>query len=606
MGDFFHSIGTLLTNYAEQGWPFAFLHAVLLLFYLRHYSSVRKEIEELASWQTESALPQWESARILRAFYSECCVAGQHGVLVPMTDYSDRITSRIDHRVAGLHSLANFALVIGVMGTFFAVFQFAYSAKSGLPPEMIGRRLSEGLASAFPIGFIGLALSILFHYGALRLESRFRSIADEAIDRVLQHRVQKIRTVASILEQALEPLLRLEETLSRTLTPVIESFREELRGLQEEMARQVQPLADTVEKLDSTTGTLNGTISSFAAATGSYVQLLDRAVQIQKENLSAAKKSKELFERIENTVQASADRLIEAAGELATIPTLLEESLMREIGKMTSRLSEQLRESIATSAEGLSASASAVAGSSAQLERATQQFAELPATWTQEVRSALQQLVGSCQTEATKIEQLVRQAQEKIASESLEAWRNSLGTLSDHLAAAQRQHLDRILALVNETCSNLNEASRTAGDAFASVRRDATEFFQQAITAAQEELKPHLHRIRNILIDEYPRVLEHLQTAASHACELARQSEQIRAAYQAILADLAKSGDALHKAVEELVKSASSLPGNQISFEPIVNEMKQLPSGIARALNASRQNGPPVLLVKNVPLWKRI
>src|SRR5438874_5312272 len=116
----------------------------------------------------------------LRLFLDESERWRTQGVAVPMTDYSDRIDSFIEGLSDHLHNAVNLFLIVGLAGTFFGMAEFARRAANPQqlsdPKEVLGA-LQTALGHSFPIGFLGLCLTILGHPLASYFESRLREAA---------------------------------------------------------------------------------------------------------------------------------------------------------------------------------------------------------------------------------------------------------------------------------------------------------------------------------------------------------------------------------------------------------------------------------------------
>src|SRR2546430_2488916 len=98
-GNFIEVLGRLLGGYFSAGWPFSAMHG--LVFFAVVYNSwlkkIRTEREALKHWTPGGANKRkGETTPVLDRFVEDSESLGPQGILVPMTDYSDRLDSSVD------------------------------------------------------------------------------------------------------------------------------------------------------------------------------------------------------------------------------------------------------------------------------------------------------------------------------------------------------------------------------------------------------------------------------------------------------------------------------------------------------------------------------
>src|SRR5436305_1577408 len=129
LGNFGEVLGRLLSGYFDAGWPFAALHAVVLFFvvYKTWFRKIRTETKALESWKSDrSSIRKGETTPVLDRFVEDSEALGPQGILVPMTDYSDRLDSSVDGMVSELHDRINLLLLVGIAGSLFGLYEFAF------------------------------------------------------------------------------------------------------------------------------------------------------------------------------------------------------------------------------------------------------------------------------------------------------------------------------------------------------------------------------------------------------------------------------------------------------------------------------------------------
>src|SRR4051812_38653436 len=111
--EFLHNLSNLLFGYITSGLPFAFFHVVVIFLVGKSWIDLNREASSLNSWDPLSAEQSFEgndtseTVSVLDQFIAESRELGAGGVFVPMTDFSDRLDSAIEGRVAELHDRTN-------------------------------------------------------------------------------------------------------------------------------------------------------------------------------------------------------------------------------------------------------------------------------------------------------------------------------------------------------------------------------------------------------------------------------------------------------------------------------------------------------------------
>src|ERR1700674_3788403 len=95
-------------------------HLLLLASRVKGYVLIRKRHSESAG-----AVGKSDIVRELEVFLEEADRWRVQGVVLPLSDYSDRIDSLIEGLVDRLHNAVNLFLVAGLAGTFFGMAEFA-------------------------------------------------------------------------------------------------------------------------------------------------------------------------------------------------------------------------------------------------------------------------------------------------------------------------------------------------------------------------------------------------------------------------------------------------------------------------------------------------
>lgn len=609
--DFWNILFSLIANYLAVGWPFALAHATLLFFFLRSYRQARSEVRHLAAWKPGQSNEAYRSSRILQQFIADCSRHGERGSLIPMTDYSDRLDAHIGHSVATLSTRANLFLIVGVLGTFFALFQFAFEVRGGLPPEAIGRRLSQGLASAFPIGFIGLALAFWAHWKTDSLEGEFRQRAEDGVQQALAIRSQTLVTVESAVLQAIEPLRNLEATLSRTLQPVIESFRDQLRQTHQIMAQQVQPLVDAVDRLQQTTQQWNQAMEVFRAASGDYHRLLRESAEMQKENLSTVKRSRKIFDDLERLLQASAGTLTEASHRILAVPQVLSDRLAQTMDDLAIRVETSWQEASRRVSENLAATAASLQSSASGLSAAAGQLGELASSISQNVSAAIARQQDQLAVSLTEMNSRFARAAEEMMEKAENTWRHGADRIADGIHAVLLSDLQTMRYAAEEAREKLAEGAACLITYATEFHRTLQSLIPEMLQKAADELVPYLSRLDQATSVAYPKALENLKEAAATTERLRDglasaviEMERLHAALASASADVHRTAQQLSQSVHALGSNGAGLAGH--IFQELKPLLEGLPDALAAKLARAGDRGEPVFFVKTVPFWRKI
>jgi predicted nucleic acid-binding Zn-ribbon protein len=184
----------------------------------------------------------------LRLYLTESDRWRHQGVAVAMTDYSDRIDSFIEGLTDQLHNGVNLFLIVGLAGTFFGMAEFARQAPSlsaNTDAKDVLEALRLALGHSFPIGFVGLCLTIIAHPIAGWFEAQLRQATKDAVNHALKLRTaalnqndlgiaEELRKLPKVLAAAVaEELNKLPAVLPAAVTQVYGSMLDQLKPLLE-------------------------------------------------------------------------------------------------------------------------------------------------------------------------------------------------------------------------------------------------------------------------------------------------------------------------------------------------------------------------------------
>ena len=406
MRDFLNLISALAAGYLVKGWPFLLAHILVAYLVSRSWRRLNRERQALESWDvpsvadaandenssaasikvSEIATPNSSQPSKLQAentetivvfdrFVEESRVMGAKGFFVPMTDFSDRLDSAVEGKIAELHERTNLFLYVGIAGTMFGVFEFAHRSYTLIISNAaqsdklikLGEYLSASMSRAFPVGFFGLLFTFIAQIIATRPEQRLREELSEATRKALEARSAATHSQAELIQKAsadigkaMAPLENLEKTLSKSLKPVVEVFGQRLDKSLGLIETQFKRLETTSAGLQAAVTDVKTAVGSIAEATQSLNSLIKetpkvmtRLASLEKKHEESLEKSDALFEQHFRQADELSNELQKAIGNLSTLSErVIKETLAgieriekASVGTWTSA-AEQLRQEI--------------------------------------------------------------------------------------------------------------------------------------------------------------------------------------------------------------------------------------------------------------------
>lgn len=425
------------------------------------------------------------------------------GIAVPMTDYSDRIDSLIEGFVDRLHNAVNLFLVAGLAGTFFGMAEFARQTSAlqqATDSRVILDALRTALGHSFPIGFLGLILTIFLHFLASRWEGQLREASAAAVNQALHSRTAALRQnsfeslVAAVRElpqklaealkpaneslaAQLEPLLGLPSSLQKSnqeiLDPLRELFtesRKEWKDTVGKLDRQSERVSSAIEKLEQPIQGLTGKIDDIGA-------LISNMGMVTEKVLEDAQKITATTDQLNSSIAGTAKALDEAADKLGSLPEKVQSDMsnlhvvLRErIGSYYERIGRDYVDSmiqLAGSSVGNITDAATHAGEAMQsAARSLQNMAE---SVKGDLESAIDQGAKRIQAYAMEIEAALRQNFPQVVAEMQTALNRASGqiesaraildgmTAAGRLAAEHAQQWSKVEKLLQELGTALRD-----------------------------------------------------------------------------------------------------------------------------------------------------
>lgn len=333
LGSSVELLGKLLAAYLSEAWPFALGHGVLVALILYRTCLIRRETAALEGWRPPGA-PEPADAKAaagdsgspathtLDRFVKECTALGPQGLFVSIADYSDRIDSIVEGLLSDLYNKINMLLIVGIAGSLFGLFEFANSVANGKDAQAnFSEPLVSSMAKAFPVGFVGLVLMLVFQVWATAPENRLRQAVVAAIGLAVEERRKLCRSQASIVEaaavsigEAMKPLENLESTLAGTIKPMVEEFAKQMKGSLAFFEKQFEALTGASTKIDEAVKAVERNIRILEETAGRLDLTLKAAPEVLATSIALQKEQVVAFQQFKTTSLEAQAQLREALG----------------------------------------------------------------------------------------------------------------------------------------------------------------------------------------------------------------------------------------------------------------------------------------------------
>jgi uncharacterized protein YoxC len=609
-------IYAIVVGYIYNGWPFLLAHLFVAYLVRNSWRQLTLERQALEHWNLPPSLPDEDLASkrketsdgetkgiakyekgprplqtivVLEQFIEESRIMGAKGIFVPMTDFSDRLDSAVEGKIAELHDRTNLFLYIGIAGTMFGVFEFAFRSYNTLIETSLSQSdkltklaqyLSGSMSKAFPVGFFGLLFTFIAQILATRPEQRLREQLSEAArkslatrQRAIHSQTELMQSAARAIETATEPLRDLKQTLADGLQPMIDVFGKRLDRTLELVQSHFNSVERTSSGLQSAVDNLRQAVESIAGATSSLESLIretpkiiDRLIELEKKHENSLEKVNQLFAEHFQQAARVGQALEGSIAQLSTLSGLIlseaSEAMKRVEEAATSGwllASQNLRQQVETDLAALFGEAkNQMQEVSAVVQGAVVTMNGL----AQESRSAVIEIAKI----APEISAGYKVSLEKVGSDSITHWQEMTAKFG---AGAEQRYLTYLKKVEDGTVASSN-ALTNAGQRWDEIARNAPEVLRQPVQAAVEEARRDL-----------------VETIRSFDKDLALRIQQ----FSSELTELHRTTGEL---VEKVRSINSSLQGWAESAAPLTREIKMASEGIRQ------QNEVQAELVKNL------
>jgi hypothetical protein len=583
-------LGRLVVAYGRDAWPFAIAHVAVAVFLVSSIRTLLAETRALNAWQPGDE-GQAMIASILASFVTDSRSLGSRGFIVPITDYSDRLDSQIENIVDEIAERTNMLLIVGIAGTLFGVFEFAARTRSlpgGDRLAQMGGILAESIAKAFPVGFIGLILMLIFQIALAKPISKLHDAASNATRRALEHRGEVSHTlaqsiasaIATSIAKSMEPVSTLGDTVSEHLQPIVVTLGDRLeqslalvKSQFGAIDKSTQRFTDATAHLQTSAAAMTTTSDELRKVMASAPSVLAKTAELQDLQHRALNQVQAAFERDLHIAAHVTETLERVSNAISSLPEELVSQAAAAVTASFDRVAAQSLESWQTLSADLRAelqlqTASLVIETKEEIGKVQEQVAAAAAEWGRlaaqgetlisaplskalgEINRSTADVAGKFITLASSFEavqlklatlpdDLIRQtgsaiepAFQSIANVSLATWEGLVNKVAVGLQGDFAQYVARAFEEVTRT----NQQMRAAGEEMQRVAENTiaflTEPMKTAIEIARSEATGMLANVDEFVRQTYPGLkadMDHFATEIRTATEaLARTGERLR------------------------------------------------------------------------------
>ncbi len=631
--DFVSLVAALCAGYLLNGWPFVLAHLFVAYLIRNSWLELNHEKVALEKWQmpdakestdtdllsslvTDSAKestparssPQVPSSPrerretivVLEQFIEESRVLGGKGLFVPMTDFSDRLDSAVEGKIAELHDRTNLFLYVGIAGTMFGVFEFAFRSYtlmvSGVAQSekviKLGEYLSGSMSKAFPVGFFGLLFTFIAQIIATRPEQQLRAELSEATRKALEARqaathsqAELLQNAAASIAQAMRPLKDLKDTLSESLKPVVEVFGARLDKSLGLLETQFKRLDQTSTGLQAAVDNVRQAIGSVADATKSLDSLIkdtprviNRLLDLEKKHESSLEKIDALFIRHFEQADELSKSLKEAVEDLSS----LSKRVIEETSAGIKRIENASVAGWTSAADELRTKlekdlASLFLHVGARMAELTTTIDKALATMNS-LGSKSAASIAEIEKVAPQIAEGYKQSLQKVGEESVALWKKLIEGLDKDLQNQYLPYLNEVQKGTSKSSDALTKAAEEWSDlarsskvvlkepvvaAVAEARKDLVELLRSVDTNVEDRIRQFSGELKDLqtstgqLVDKVAAINAGLSKWVAEAAPLAKEMRGVTSSLQEQSKSQADILKRLQTTTEKLAKIAN-------------------------------------------------
>lgn len=548
-GDFGDLLGDLLLSYFTNAVVFFLLHLLVIGFIIIALRDIHSEVRALNAYDPQTYDPKEASGSakkttllvvLLHQFVQDATRLGKQGIMVPLTDFSDRLDSGTEQISGKLRDYVSLLLTIGIAGTMFGVFEFAAGAAGQFvgAGQLAGERLAELLAhsmsKAFPVGFMGLILMFFFQFIASAREEKLRKALSKATGFALEARDEVSQSQADVIRESLAPLQNLERTLTTSFQPFVESFSENIQPLfasfQDRLEvsltnveEHFQKAQETSEGMRQATEGIKQSVEALQAQTQNLALLMQKAPAVIEKTIAMQEAQQRSINELHDAQQQSINALQvtqqQSIGELR-------EAQQRNISEILERQQRSIGDLQETQQQSINEWQQTQQRSIGELHDAQQQsvsgFAERLDTLATQTSEAAKELSGVPQV----LRETIKPEMKQLHDESLQVWEGMTNQFGKDLEIEYGEFLAQLNPETSGLTSSLSQLREEIQNAARELYRVANNWqslmetkFMRSVEMALREATERVdqamalttERIDEVLMQRYPDATEKVE-----------------------------------------------------------------------------------------------
>lgn len=349
----------------------------------------------------------------------------------------------------------------------------------------------------------------------------------------------------------------------------------------------------------------------FRAASGEYHRLMRESAEMQKENLATVKRSRKIFDDLENLLQASAGALTDASNRIMTVPQLLSDRLSQTMDDIARRVESAWQEAARRAADNLVAAAAPLQSGASDLSAAAGELRDLLSAIDRNISAAIARHQDQLAVALTEMNSRFARAAEVMMEKAEDSWRQGADRIAEGIHTVLLSDLQTMRYAAEEAREKLAEGADCLITYANHFQRTLQSLIPEMLRKVTDELIPYLSRLDQAISVAYPKALENLKEAAATTERLRDglaaaviEMERLHAPFASASADVQRTAQQLSQSVNALGSNGAGQAGH--IFRELKPLLEGLPDALAAKLARAGDRGEPVFFVKTVPFWRKI
>lgn len=315
----------LAANYVRFATPFFVAHVLLLIYFIVRWNRSRRLInKDLAELRGDAEIPQ-----LLSAAQEQIVKYAEQGREADLARLETSVTEKIYRNLEPGRLLINSFVIVGLMGTLFALFQVGRDARTLQGPQDVLNRMSV----AFSASFFGLLWALTCNLFLIRaLRTRATQAAQEVSRRLSEFSAVNQPKAAIAFEQAARGLNQNVELFGKAIVRLqlreeagLEVFQRILKEFRDTTHTVISDLAKEMKAAQTQSTKIATELKS--GISSSLEDLKKRFVEISESWRNDLEKTIKASEGAAQRLATSSENLAAATADVSTSLSAVQRSL---------------------------------------------------------------------------------------------------------------------------------------------------------------------------------------------------------------------------------------------------------------------------------------